>query len=871
MYCPSNGLVTSAIERLQTFSPEDAFGISSFQFWSNSVGSGQDWMVGAIEPITMSSFPVFNATNTGNWFGGLAFFCSGSNQRPQANDKIEVMRLYDRKVGINTTQPKGALDIVTSPLTFKNRIIFDAGGDCIFDEGVAKNNFGPRIKFYRPTGTMPTGTEFPNAMSAWINLEFDVPTELGRSRFNIFTTGVPLTVGTETENDMKRRLSITGSGNIGIGQIMPDAKLHMTNGALLVEGAIGGVPQKWTFAQTPDTTDGACVGPWTRSELGAGTRLMWIPEKSAFRAGTVTGPDWNTANIGQYSIAMGYKVKATNENDIAIGYANISEAQSYDYVPHGAITIGHANNSYGTFDAIAMGFSNTIHKGVRYGFALGKYNSLYNYYQYNNLEDPTDTDGLFAFGDANQVIGENQSMTLGYQITHTSSYAISIGRLFDNNIDYSIKMGLDNVPGFMVRYYPSGSSGVHRIGVLTEDPQNTLDVNGNASIGFNTGSYGAPSNSLVVKEKIGIGTASPQEALSVVGDDATITVGNDNTFAVASSEPNVDLAVQEKAIIGGNTLLHSNSNVKLHVNGDAWKTGTSSWNVLSDGSYKKNILPYTDGLSTLRGVRPVWFEYNGRFGFQSSKPEIGIIAQEIEKVLPYTVSKDSVSRTVLVKPERRYQVDAIDTIKIQVSDKTQMDEHGHYKYKDTIITKPTKRWVIEPAEFTKETEPILTYNANALWYLSINSIKELDSIITVNHNENQRVLTSLQSRMTEQQMVIDSLSLVIKNHEERIARLEAQNNINRNEVQDVILEQNNPNPFSDNTTITYYIPESVVGTPELIITASSQSQILKKIGLQKGIPTQLSVSASDFNTGVYVYSIIIENQVFASKKLIIIK
>ena len=141
----------------------------------------------------------------------------------------------------------------------------------------------------------------------------------------------------------------------------------------------------------------------------------------------------------------------------------------------------------------------------------------------------------------------------------------------------------------------------------------------------------------------------------------------------------------------------------------------------------------------------------------------------------------------------------------------------------------------------------------------------------MNHNENQRVLTSLQSRMTEQQMVIDSLSLVIKNHEERIARLEAQNNINRNEVQDVILEQNNPNPFSDNTTITYYIPESVVGTPELIITASSQSQILKKIGLQKGIPTQLSVSASDFNTGVYVYSIIIENQVFASKKLIIIK
>jgi hypothetical protein len=67
------------------------------------------------------------------------------------------------------------------------------------------------------------------------------------------------------------------------------------------------------------------------------------------------------------------------------------------------------------------------------------------------------------------------------------------------------------------------------------------------------------------------------------------------------------------------------------------------------------------------------------------------------------------------KPERRYQVDALDTTIIQVPDYTvPKDEHGHYKYKDTIITKPSKKWVIEPAEFTKETEPILTYNANAL-------------------------------------------------------------------------------------------------------------------------------------------------------------
>lgn len=864
MYCPSNGLVTSAIERLQTFSPGDAFGISSFQFWSNSVGSGQDWMVGAIEPITMSSSSVFNATNTGNWFGGLAFFSSGSNQRPQANDKIEVMRLYDRKVGINTTEPKGALDIVTSPLTFKNRIIFDAGGDCIFDEGVAKNNFGPRIKFYRPTGSMHPNEEHPNAMSAWINLEFDVPPQLGFSRFNIFTSAQSIKVADETETDMKRRLSITGSGNIGIGQIMPDAKLHITNGALLVEGAIGGVPQKWTFAQTPDPTDGACVGPWTRSELGAGTRLMWIPEKAAFRAGAVNGPDWNTANIGQYSIAMGYKVKATNENDIAIGYENKSEAQSYDYVPHGAITIGHGNNSYGTFDAIAMGFSNTIHKGVRYGLALGKLNSLYNYYQYNDLEDPTDTDGLFAFGDANQVSGENQSMTLGYQITHTSSYAISIGRLFANNIDHSIKMGLDDVPGFMVRYYPSGSSGVHRVGVLTDAPQNTLDVNGNASIGFNTGSYGAPSNGLVVNGKVGVGTASPQEALSVVGtgdNNQVIIWSNDQTV---EDGKDIDLVVEKKVLIGRNSN-YGTSTELLQVDGGAMKSsGGSTWAVPSDIRYKKDISPFTDGLKQLRQIDPVWFRYNGNMGLTDKGQEVGIIAQDIQKIIPYCISESEISQTSIIKPERRYQVDAVDTIKIQVSDKTQMDEHGHYKYKDTLITKPSKKWVIEPAEYATEKAPILTYNSNAIQYILINSVKVLDSTV-------QAIEEIYNTRISELNNVIDSLQLIISNQESRIARLESQSNINRDEINDVILEQNNPNPYSTTTTITYYVPDKVQGNPQLIVARSTGSNVLLSFEAIKGTPTQQVIDASNLDTGVYVYSLIIQGQVLASKRMIVIK
>ncbi|MBL7997660.1 MAG: hypothetical protein JNL32_03385 [Candidatus Kapabacteria bacterium] len=119
--------------------------------------------------------------------------------------------------------------------------------------------------------------------------------------------------------------------------------------------------------------------------------------------------------------------------------------------------------------------------------------------------------------------------------------------------------------------------------------------------------------------------------------------------------------------------------------------------------------------------------------------------------------------------------------------------------------------------------------------------------------------------------MIDSLSLLVKNHEERIARVEAQNNIIRNESADVILEQNNPNPFAETTTITYYVPETVTGTTELVISHSARNEVLRTIQLTKGTPTQLTVSANGLTTGVYVYSIVVANKVLASKKFIIIK
>ena len=47
---------------------------------------------------------------------------------------------------------------------------------------------------------------------------------------------------------------------------------------------------------------------------GTSSRLMWIPQKAAFRVGRVGNDLWDGNNIGKHSVAMGLSTKASGEN-----------------------------------------------------------------------------------------------------------------------------------------------------------------------------------------------------------------------------------------------------------------------------------------------------------------------------------------------------------------------------------------------------------------------------------------------------------------------------------------------------------------------------------------------------------------------------
>lgn len=109
---------------------------------------------------------------------------------------------------------------------------------------------------------------------------------------------------------------------------------------------------------------------------GAGTRMMWYPQKGAFRAGHVTGTQWDDANIGYFSVAIGNNVRASGDNSVAFGLrstaAQVSAfAAGEDNTASGAASVAlgyhaHTNARQGSFVFSDRSSVDTLRAGVNH-------------------------------------------------------------------------------------------------------------------------------------------------------------------------------------------------------------------------------------------------------------------------------------------------------------------------------------------------------------------------------------------------------------------------------------------------------------------------------------------------------------------------
>jgi hypothetical protein len=133
--------------------------------------------------------------------------------------------------------------------------------------------------------------------------------------------------------------------------------------------------------------DGDISGTGIPAE-GAGTRMVWYPRKAAFRAGGISGTQWDAANIGAYSVAIGQDVRASGDNATAFGLrstaAQVSSfAAGEDNTASGAASVAlgyhaHTNARQGSFvfsdrssvDSLRAGVNHSANWRVSGGFRI---------------------------------------------------------------------------------------------------------------------------------------------------------------------------------------------------------------------------------------------------------------------------------------------------------------------------------------------------------------------------------------------------------------------------------------------------------------------------------------------------------------------
>jgi hypothetical protein len=253
-----------------------------------------------------------------------------------------------------------------------------------------------------------------------------------------------------------------------------------------------------------------------------------------------------------------------------------------------------------------------------------------------------------------------------------------------------------------------------------------------------------------------------------------------------------------------------------YFDGDVHATGTITWT--SDANLKENVknVDADATLAKIMRLQPKTYTFRAKDYPYLSLPngnQYGLLAQEVQQVFPELV-------TDVTQPERR-------------------DRNGN---------------VVSPK----------------LEYKGLNYAGLIPILV---------------GAVKQQQTKIDSLSEVITN---RLDALEARLNgccgtgsanktadenaatphqltVELSSTQVVILEQNVPNPFAEQTSISYFIPENITNA-QMVFTDILGNNI-KQVEVKSGYGT-VTVFASNLTSGQYSYSLVIDGKVVETKRMV---
>jgi hypothetical protein len=203
-----------------------------------------------------------------------------------------------------------------------------------------------------------------------------------------------------------------------------------------------------------------------------------------------------------------------------------------------------------------------------------------------------------------------------------------------------------NEANFFIRDVTGGSRLSFRI--RPGAPTSSLDIAANGNVGVGTAS---PNARIDLKQLEDTFVGSLHLRRSTTNDTWAVATGLDNNlyfgYATDASLANAaaDFAVNPLVLTANNRVgIGTNTpDQKLSVNGDASKTGGNTWLAFSDERLKNIRGTFNSGLRAVMQLQPLRYEYrpNNALGIAPNGEHIGFRAQAVQKVIPEAVTANA--------------------------------------------------------------------------------------------------------------------------------------------------------------------------------------------------------------------------------------
>lgn len=137
------------------------------------------------------------------------------------------------------------------------------------------------------------------------------------------------------------------------------------------------------------------------------------------------------------------------------------------------------------------------------------------------------------------------------------------------------------------------------------------------------------------------------------------------------------------------------------------------------------------------------------------------------------------------------------------------------------------------------------------------------------------VINSLNERLSKLENCINGLNLcnrtnyrVIPNtpNTEENETNTSSNSVKLSDPQSIVLNQNVPNPFAENTKISFFLPKSVNSAK--IIFHNQEGKLVNSVAITERGNGTLNVYAYDLSSGIYTYTLIADDKVIDTKKMV---